>query len=328
MHMEMAYQADALTTVIRASQAHTHLDRYSRALHLFALSLIRLGKAEEAVGICRERVASFEKYPWVSGTILMARRLQGMYSGLSSENRDDSRDARSPAQHIPRRIVQFWDQGPPPDDVITTMQTWKTKNDGFECLLFSGKSASDFLRRTYGARHADAFALCYHPAMRSDFFRIAFLAAEGGVYVDADEECRSPLSTLLDSHSSKKLFLFLAPDDFFVNNNFIAVARGNTTLIRVLDRALERLEVAAGQGIRPDIWTTTGPGQVTRVIAEKMLSVDDDFHSFTNETAFLYWDERKKYLGERPGLAYKQTTVGNWRARPWEQPVANTFGNS
>lgn len=49
-----------------------------------------------------------------------------------------------------------------------------------------GGSAS--AERTHlGPHHLSAYERCHHPAMKSDYFRLCFIARHGGFYVDADE---------------------------------------------------------------------------------------------------------------------------------------------
>src|SRR5437899_13001661 len=53
--------------------------------------------------------------------------------------------------------------------------------------MFDDVSASAYVADGYGAREREAFARCRHPAMRSDYLRLCFVLAEGGLYVDADD---------------------------------------------------------------------------------------------------------------------------------------------
>ena len=100
--------------------------------------------------------------------------------------------ARLPAEQLappPRRIVQFWDDlGRLPADVGECMGSWKKlERFGFELDVFDESSAREFIRIHLGSRYENAFDKCYHPSMKSDYFRYSYIFVEGGFYVDADD---------------------------------------------------------------------------------------------------------------------------------------------
>jgi len=97
-----------------------------------------------------------------------------------------------PAMHRaapPRRIVQFWDDlGRLPQDVKECMESWKElEQSGFELQVFDENAAREFIRLHLGSRYENAFDKCYHPSMKSDYFRYSYIFVEGGFYVDADD---------------------------------------------------------------------------------------------------------------------------------------------
>src|ERR1700756_4035742 len=84
-----------------------------------------------------------------------------------------------PTGHLappPRRIVQFWDDlGRLPEDVRECMESWKKlERSGFELQVFDESSAREFIRIHLGSRYEKAFAKCYHPSMKSDYFRYSY----------------------------------------------------------------------------------------------------------------------------------------------------------
>ncbi len=151
--------------------------------------------------------------------------------------------------------------------------------------MFNDSSAAAYIRERYTKRESDAFARCRHPAMRSDYLRMCFVLAEGGLYVDADD--------VLIGNSWKGIFrdgvLKLQPlcydiptgemvpaiqiwrSDlpttgriFYVNNNPIAAPATHPVLRRALARATDRL---LGNNPLPEIQSTTGPGNLTAALA-------------------------------------------------------------
>ena len=100
--------------------------------------------------------------------------------------------SEAPAAHLatpPKRIVQFWDDlGRLPQDVRECMESWKKlEQSGFELQVFDESSAREFIRIHLGSRYENAFDKCYHPSMKSDYFRYSYIFVEGGFYIDADD---------------------------------------------------------------------------------------------------------------------------------------------
>ena len=57
-------------------------------------------------------------------------------------------------------------------------------------------SAKSFITAHFPIDVVRAFARARHPAQRADIFRLAWLAAEGGFYVDADDRCLGSIDAL------------------------------------------------------------------------------------------------------------------------------------
>ena len=151
--------------------------------------------------------------------------------------------------------------------------------------MFGDASATAYIAKRYGPPELAAFARCRHPAMRSDYLRICFVLAEGGLYVDADNVLMGdgwkdifsdgtlkvqPLCydvTAGGMVSMSELQQTDLPAEgriFYVNNNPIAAPAGHPVLRRALARATNRL--LDGEPT-PEIQATTGPGNLTAVLA-------------------------------------------------------------
>lgn len=188
---------------------------------------------------------------------------------------------------LPRTLVRFWhDSSDVPEDVRSCLQSWERLRDhGFEFRMFEDISAAAYIRDTFGLREHEAFSQCYHPAMRSDYFRLCFMVAEGGLYVDADDVLLGDAWALLFEGGGLKLqplcydipsgSMVSASDIwrpdlpttdriFYVNNDPIASPPRHPVLMRALSRATKRL---LGGGPRPEIQSTTGPGNLTAALA-------------------------------------------------------------
>jgi hypothetical protein len=203
---------------------------------------------------------------------------------------------------IPRTLVQFWDDAHAiPQDVQTCLDTWSSvEGTGFERLLFDDTSSEQFIRSNFDSRHSHAFTLCRHPAMRADYFRLCFILAHGGVYVDADDEYQQ---TLLDDFVGDGL-LKLRPlcydittdamvnpilqagasesenHIFYVNNNPLIAPPVHPVIANALERATTAL--LSERGDDRDIQTITGPGNLTaslvaHAVADKYAGRAQDF---------------------------------------------------
>jgi mannosyltransferase OCH1-like enzyme len=97
-----------------------------------------------------------------------------------------------PAAYLPappKRIVQFWDDlHNLPNDVKECMDSWTVlEQSGFELEVFDKSSSREFIRIHLGSRYEQAFDKCYHPSMKSDYFRYSYIFIKGGFYIDADD---------------------------------------------------------------------------------------------------------------------------------------------
>jgi tetratricopeptide (TPR) repeat protein len=165
---------------------------------------------------------------------------------------------------IPRHIVQFWDREPP-EDVCELMTSWQTLNPDHRWTCFSEVQANDFLREEFGHDVLQAFRRTRIPAQKADLFRLAWLTARGGIYVDADDRCLEPLDNYVRSEAT----LVVHQENFgSMGNNFIAVTPEHPVIVR----ALEMATIAINRGDTDLIWLCTGPGLFTRSFALEWAS--------------------------------------------------------
>lgn len=240
----------------------------------------------------------------------------------SQSNRPDQ------ARSIPRTLVRFWhDPRDVPSDVRVCLDSWDPLHDeGFTFRTLGDTSAAAYITERYGPRELAAFARCRHPAMRSDYLRMCFVLAEGGLYVDADDVLRGrgwtavfrdsrlkvqPLcydisaGGMLEASELGRTDLPTNGRIFYVNNNPIAAPAGHPVLRRALARATDRL---LGNEEAPEIQSTTGPGNLTAVLAAharelQTLGAPPDFE------LLLDWEKTAEPCWN---LAYRRD-ARNWR---------------
>jgi hypothetical protein len=188
---------------------------------------------------------------------------------------------------IPRTLVRFWHNlDDVPSDVRRCLDSWdELRDQGLSFRMFGDVSAAEYIAERYGPRELAAFARCRHPAMRSDYLRLCFVLADGGLYVDADDVLVGtgwrdifrdgslkvqPLCYDLVSQGMVPASEIRRPDlstsgrIFYVNNNPIAAPPGHPVVRRALVRATDRLLVSE---LKPEIQSTTGPGNLSAALA-------------------------------------------------------------
>lgn len=192
------------------------------------------------------------------------------------------------------------------------MQTWRDNNPDFEYTWFCEASARDFLLENYGTELANLFEFCHHPAMKSDLFRVAYLAKKGGWYVDADEVSLRPLRELVEAYPEKDLFLSYSNKGCYLINGFMAARAQHPIIVNVLSKIVRSLSKAQKAGIKPNIWDATGPGQISCGVAEHLI-LTKRTDEVTQRMGLLHANTLESFREMKP-LIYKQTISGNWRA--------------
>lgn len=224
--------------------------------------------------------------------------------------------------------MQFWDDlDRLPDDVRACIETWRViEEQGVERLLFDKHQAREFISRRLGPRYSQAYDKCYHPAMKSDYFRLCYILVEGGCYIDTDDAYNS--SDLQDVFSDGRLkiqplcydtatnmmvspSLFTKPGAnaagwiFYFNNNPLVAGSGHPLIDRALYQATLALEKASEDGL-PEIQSTTGPGNLTKSIFDAVTE------SGEIEQTLLVLRDWENIAENRWNLSYRNDSR-NWR---------------
>lgn len=225
--------------------------------------------------------------------------------------------------------MQFWhDLGRLPPDVEECVRSWTVwETSGFKHRLFDEHTAAAFISSSLSARHRCAFERCYHPAMQADYFRLCYVLAEGGFYVDADDVCigtdiswltedgrlkLQPLCYDVSSEGMVEPAVFLRPDEydpswiFYFSNNPLIACQGHPVVEHALNQATRLLELT-GEDELPEIQMATGPGNITRSIFDLGTRINSDVGS--NTVVLKDWDSLA--VSKWP-LSYRND-ARNWR---------------
>lgn len=232
----------------------------------------------------------------------------------------------------PQVIVQFWDdRRNVPPDVKQCISSWSALESlGYQHLIFDDASAADFVRRCLGERYLRAFRGCPHPAMRSDFFRYAFIWVNGGYYVDADDEyVGGPIGQAVRGGGLKlrPLCYDISSDGmvdamsaattnpeaqriFYVDTTPLIAPAEHPVVGAALSNATENI-LNASKANR-DIQTLTGPGNLTATLVRHTIELG--LSSMPLDFDILYdWDSIA--VSKWP-LAYR-SDQRNWRV--WQR---------
>ncbi len=260
-----------------------------------AADILRLRAPKERARRLRGLVRRYPDSTAVAVSLLVALRQAGILA----------RRAPAPEQPpIPCVIAQFWDSGDPPPDVARLMRTWPDHNPDYRIARFDDDSAREFLAARLPPEVLRAYAQVHEPAQQADIFRLAWLATEGGVYTDADDRCLAPLGTILPAGADLVLF---QEDLGTLANDFIAARPGHPALLTALDLAV----AAINRGDSDIVWLSTGPGLLTRAVAQWLPDWDAAEPAMPDGTIVL--DRHELFQAVAPGCmtGYK-TTRRHW----------------
>jgi len=227
---------------------------------------------------------------------------------------------------IPKRIVQFWDDpNRLPQDVKECMESWrKLEQSGFQLQVFNEDTAREFIKTHLGSRYKIAFDKCYHPSMKSDYFRYSYIFVKGGFYIDADDVYHGTSIDHLFEDGRLKLQPFcydietaqmVSPSDFvnpganklswifYFNTTPLIATRSHPIVERVLLSATKALESVEEF---PEVQATTGPGILTQSIVEVIAK-----EKYPEETMLVLHDWEKTSTSNWP-LSYRNDNR-NWR---------------
>ncbi|MEM1159644.1 MAG: glycosyltransferase [Pseudomonadota bacterium] len=157
------------------------------------------------------------------------------------------------------KILQFWDQPDPPADVAFEIAGWRGMA---EHTLLDKAQARAFLATEIGTREADLLDRCPHPAVQSDFVRLAWLMVHGGTYVDADARARpSAADTIAGMSGQTVLWCRTRSAEMIVINGLLASPPGGAFVTAAFAEACRRLS----SGKEMHVFDYAGPTLCTQI---------------------------------------------------------------
>jgi len=210
-------------------------------------------------------------------------------------------------RRISRSIAQYWNSPEPPADVCALMQSWRDTNPDYEYRLFDDPAAREFLG-IYPPEVRRAYRRAREPAQKADIFRLAWLFAHGGYYVDADDRCLEPIEAHIPAHVA---LVGYQEDVGSIGNNFIGAAPQHSVIGRALELAVE----AVNRGDQDLLWFSTGPGLLTRAFVQTLANSKLDYSVWLAGVLLLGRAQIHRMTVPHCLTAYKQTR------RHWNKSV-------
>jgi tetratricopeptide (TPR) repeat protein len=208
-------------------------------------------------------------------------------------------------------LVHFWDKPEVPGDVLAVMASWLHHHPSIQQRIFDEEGARDFIRRCYGGDAVASFDRCTHAAMKADVFRVAYLAQEGGVWIDADEACLRPVPQLLVSAAESEATAALSGDvPAYLHNFFLGARAGSRVMLAAFEDAVAAVDTLARDGAQMDIWQVTGPGLITRMVGSHLTKADAVHLAPVRLLALNHY---RSFASNQPSLAYKRSPEANWQ---------------
>ena len=294
---DLGRYAQAIALGERSGKAHED----GELLAVIGFACVGLDDPARLVGFCRRWMFASDDAVPAAGLLVTA---------FAARTRD-APVAGPPAAPQRLGIIRFWNDPQIPGDVARVIGSWSRHNPNLDSIVFNTQTAAAFIAEHHGSDAAEAFALCHHPAMQADVFRIAFLAAKGGLYADADEECTRPMPTLLARAAVAEIAAVQSgeiPD--FLHNYFLGSHDDSPTLRRALALQIRDLRSYAHEQRPINIWHNTGPGLLTRAVG---LALAERFDIATpDEMMLIPLQQYRAFVRVAEELSYKQNAADSW----------------
>ena len=281
---------------LNASQTHIGqiLDEFALDAGLLDdLRRVRSLPAEQQIAPLQDIVAANPHYTPAAMMLLIAKRQAGQLVRAAGQPANGAFD------RIPRRIVQYWDDTEPPPEIAVLMESWQQAHPNFEYVRLDDRTAQAFLE-SHGMRAVlSAYRRARQPAQRADLIRLAYLAAEGGVYADADDRCIAALGSFVPPDAT---FVAYQEDYGTLGNNFLAVVPGHPAICLALQLASD----AVNRGDNDLLWLSTGPGVLSRAFAQTISGPQSDTPGRSDATIFDVGTVARR-IGFHCPVLYKKT---------------------
>lgn len=166
-------------------------------------------------------------------------------------------------------MFQFWDSKTPPSDVAQACADWDSVSPKHHC--YSEDEARAYIKTHFGATASADFAALWHPAVKSDLFRLYRLEQDGGLYVDADSRPQGQSGQFFKVGGGRVWMSSMTNlPNCVVINGFIAAPPQNALIGALLEHVNANLADPQDRGI---FWLS-GPGAYTSFLYQNLGTFD------------------------------------------------------
>lgn len=167
-------------------------------------------------------------------------------------------------------MIQYWSQDEMPDDVRTVSDVWRdlmSRENLGDLIVFNRQTAKTWID-AHAPEFMELFANCFHFAMESDVFRVAYASKCPCIYMDIDSwPLEHTASILRYAVQTSRTMLYLRVYRPWVANGFF-VSRPDSPFIKELVRQCLELDLKVMPKNHDTIERTFGPRRYNKVILD------------------------------------------------------------
>ncbi|MCG3858890.1 glycosyltransferase [Psychrobacter sp. Ps2] len=170
-------------------------------------------------------------------------------------------------QLIPKNIVQYWSDKNLSDNLKVLSNSWSEVYPDYNYQLYNRDSAIDFLIENYDEHIVESFKSLKIAAMQSDFFRVAYILAKGGMYIDLSHKAHKRVDGIIDLNADT-LYIFTRPTGA-IWNGYIVAPPNNQALKSIFERILGNISRKESCSA----YQVTGPGNFNRLLSNENSTI-------------------------------------------------------
>lgn len=137
---------------------------------------------------------------------------------------------------IPKTIIQTYYTNEIPKEIRLATESWQLLNPEYKYLFFDDEMCANFISDNFNKDVLKSFNSLIPGAFKADLFRYCFLYINGGVYVDIDNVCLTPLDNFINKEDT---FVSVKDnslgDQGLIYNSFIACEKNQLVLKKAID---------------------------------------------------------------------------------------------
>lgn len=223
-------------------------------------------------------------------------------------------------------IHQTWKTNEIPEKMLFCVRSWKLKNPNYKYMFWTDSDIDSFIDRCY-PQYNDLLKVIKYGIQKADIFRILALYHYGGIYVDIDFECLTPIDTW--NLDCTKINIANEPIEHHKKdvlcNALIYSPKEKDCLLKILDHGKEVIKKNPGEVMKsfgPVSWQTVlGNSPDIKLIESNLVYPLPDITINQNLEGKYLIDIKRKDFGDSWAVHY-------WEHSNWPRTnILNKFNN-